>query len=209
MKAIFAILLMLVSQLLFSQTILNSPSDAKKVKEIDYANIRWTSYQEPHYRVDGFDRDFLEMNLFTLEDFEEAGEVLLEKINRYRKEMGKGRLELDETASHVALEYAARLAKRGKLTHTLKGKTPSDRIRPYYKGKASATENLVRFGSTMAFKSVDDLTDMFLHSWINSKGHNTNLLNEGEYAGIGVFTHINKKQDYQETVGVFMIIYRW
>lgn len=206
MKATFLQILLFLASAVTAQTILKSPEEASKVENIDYESIEWTDYQQPHYEVEGFSQEFLDSDFFRREEYEKAEAVVLEKINTYREIMGRGRLDLNDTASFVCREYAKELSKRKKLTHTLNGKTPHDRAQPYFPYRITVAENLVRYGSTLKFECVDSFTDYVLHSWINSKGHNTILLEEGSKAGIGIYTLIDKKKNYQVTVAVFSII---
>jgi uncharacterized protein YkwD len=208
MKTFFLIILLTFGTFVYSQTILNSPEEAKRVKDIDYENIVWTEYQQPHYILKGFESEYLDSDFFRRKDFEKAEAVLMEKINTYREIMGRGSLVLNDTASFVCREYAKELSKRKKLTHTLNGKTPYDRTQPYFPYPINIAENLVRYGSTLKFECVDSFTDYILHSWINSKGHNTILLDEGTMAGVGIYTLVDNKKNQQVTVAVFSVIGR-
>jgi uncharacterized protein YkwD len=206
MKVILLQILLFLTSAITAQTILSSPEEASKVEDIDYDNIEWTEYQQPYYVISGYDQEFLDSDFFNRDEFEKAEAVIMEKINIYREKMGREMLVLNDTASKVNREYARELSKRKKLTHTLNGKTPYDRMQPFFPYRISVTENLVRYGSTMKFECVDSFTDYVLHSWINSKGHNANLLAEGKKGGVGLYTLIDKKKNYQVTVAVFSII---
>ena len=207
MKALSLITLFCLASSLAGQTVLKSPEDGKKLKNIDYENIEWTKYQQPHYQVTGFDRDLLDSDFYSRSEYVPAEAVLLEKINIYRKKMGLGRLMLNDTGSIASRNYARQLSGRKKLTHTLHGKTPTDRMKPYFPYPVGASENLLRYASTLKFEDIDSFTDYILHSWINSKGHNAILLTRGKKAGVGIYTVIDKKSNIQTTVAVFSIIH--
>ena len=104
LKLIILTLLPLYSVL--AQSVLDSPSEAKEHLQIDYGNIIWTTYQHPHYKVEGFDRAFLKTDFYSLQNAESASLVLMQKINLYRVEMGMNRLAFNDTASQVAVSFA-------------------------------------------------------------------------------------------------------
>ena len=82
------------------------------------------------------------------------------------------------------------------------------RLKPHFPYLIRAIENLHHFGCTLKPESVDLYTDYVLDSWINSKGHNRNLLAKGEIATVGMFTLIDKVKKTQSTISVFQVLYR-
>lgn len=191
-----------------SQTVLNSPADAAKYPGLNLQNIRWSHYQTPHYVVKGFSTDYLQSDFFALEDYRKAEQVLFQKINLYRQQMGLGKLEWDDTAAVVCRGYAQQLAAIGDITHTLNGTTPTGRMQPHFRYRVYVGENLQYYGGTIETESVDAYTDYVLHCWINSSGHNRGLLLNAKTGCVGFYCKMEPEKNLHFTVCAFNTLSR-
>lgn len=209
MKSLFVIVSLLIYLNGASQTILHSPKDAKNHKNLDLQNFKWSNYQMPHYQVSGFSQDFLNSDFYSLENYEQAEQVLFQKINLYREEMGLPPLGWNDTGAVVCRNYARELCRIEYSDHDLNGTTPSGRMKACFGHSVNAWENLHYFGGTIKSENVDSYTDYVLHGWINSSGHNKILLKEGEYACVGIYCDRTKPKNEHFTISCFNMIYYW
>ena len=209
MKAAGILILISLSVSCLAQTILNGPEDAKYYPNIDLQNIKWSDYVQPHYKVTGFSKEFLESDFYALEDYKQAEQVLFQKINLYRKEMGLDALTWKETGAKVCRDFSKELSAVGYLDHLLNNTTPSSRMREAFGHSVNSWENLQYFGGTIKPESVDDYTDYILECWINSSGHNKTLLKEGKFACLGIYCDRARPNNEHFTVSCFNMIYSW
>lgn len=114
---------------------------------------------------------------------------LVDLINQYRAQNGVQPLLVDHTLMDLAQDYTDLLDATGQFTHTADGRYPWDRIRdsgfeyePGLRGSDIGNENL-HFG----YSSRDGWDDPqeALEGWINSSGHNRNML-DPDWDRIGV-----------------------
>ena len=141
--------------------------------------------------LDEVDMSIEETSLFGLTDSEIwiAEKVLHEKINAYRATKGLEPYVWNDTASFRAREFSKYQIETGTFDHYADGKSPSERMGEVFEGHASANENLYScWGSGYGeYSSIDDMMQQTLEAWINSPGHNDNLLSGAPQAGIGVY----------------------
>lgn len=115
---------------------------------------------------------------------------LVELINAYRASKGVQPLKVDHTLMDLAQDYTNFLDATGQFSHTADGQYPWDRIRKsgfeYEEGLTGSrigNENL-HYG----YSSKDGYNDPqeALEGWMNSGGHNRNMLNpEWDRIGVG------------------------
>jgi len=152
-------------------------------------------------------QEYLEQDAYTECDLKMMEEILLAKINAYRKLNGLNELLIEDTACTVARDLCERLTSQKWLDHDLDGTTPSSRMQEAYVRKVWAIENLNKWGCTLRPESCDELTDYILFAWMTSKGHNQGLLEKGEYAAVGMYMRFNESHNYQDMVTAFNILY--
>lgn len=103
---------------------------------------------------------------------------VLDLINETRKENGLAQLKIDEELQNIARVKARDIVDNNYFSHnsSIYG-TPFDMIKKFGINYKIAGENIA--GSPSNEAAVD--------SWMDSKGHKTNILNDGfSYTGIGV-----------------------
>lgn len=209
MKPTTIIILLILPIVGVGQTILNSPSEVKKHKNLDLQNFKWAQYQTPHYEVQGFSREFLDSDFYSLEDFSQANQVLFQKINLYRQEMGMNPLVWNDTGAIVCHNYVVEICKASYSDHDFNGTNPSGRMKAKFGHSVNAWENLHYFGGTIKPESVDSYTDYVLHGWINSSGHNKTLLKEGKHACLSMYSDRTKPNNEHFTMSCFNMLYYW
>lgn len=209
MKAVVVLVSLITFNSALAQAILNGPGEAKAYKDLDLQNIKWSEYVMPHYEVKGFSREFLESDFYSLDSFEKAEQVLFQKINLYRQEMGLSPLTWSDTGALVCGNYSKELCAAEYSNHDLNGTTPSSRMKSAFGHSVNAWENLHYFGGTIKPESVDSYTDYILHGWINSSGHNKTLLKEGKLACVGIYSDRTKPNNEHFTISCFNMLYYW
>jgi len=108
-----------------------------------------------------------------------ADEVkVFEMTNDERKKEKVAVLVLNPALSKVARAHSENMAKQMKFEHKLDDKSPFDRLRDAGYKYAFAGENI-------AFGEENPSLAMIMKSWMESKGHRANILQE-EYTEIGV-----------------------
>lgn len=146
-------------------------------------------------------------------------DILLDKINAYRKAKGVGELQNNPTIHKVAKDHCDYLKSRP-LTHrqTTSGKQEiQDRLKYYTRARSfSVSENLARIyvltptnyqrsdGSTIqgVAYTYDEAATYLFNAWKNSKTHNTNMLNSS-YNLSGIAVYLNPKDKTLTGVQVF------
>lgn len=190
---------------LCAQTVLRSPAEARTRADLDYADIRWAAWVSPKYKVAGFDQRFLDSSFFKVKDKRRVEEVVLAKINLYRKEMGRAPLAWCQKGADISRAYAETCARRGTIDHRLDGTTPTGRMQPGFTERINVSENLHHFGGTITGDTVDSYADWVLWSWINSRPHNRCLLLPSGRASVAFFT-LRKPNVEHYTATAFSVI---
>lgn len=109
-------------------------------------------------------------------------EKLLGLINEYRQKNGLPVLSLRNDVTSVAQAHSKNMHDQNNLNHVLDGKNPSDRLNDAGIGFTAMVEN-VAFN-----KGYSDPIQTCFDGWVNSPGHNANMLsNNVTHAGIGIF----------------------
>jgi hypothetical protein len=109
-------------------------------------------------------------------------EKLLSLINKHRQDNGLPTLILSNPVSAVAAGHSQNMHDQNNLNHVLFGKNPSDRLKDAGIGYTAMVEN-VAFN-----KGYSDPVQTCFDGWVNSPGHNSNMLSDAvTHAGIGIF----------------------
>jgi uncharacterized protein YkwD len=125
--------------------------------------------------------------------------LMLELINQFRRQNGKGELELGQNISAAAEHHSADMANRNYFSHTTKGSSqgPSGRMvdHGYPANSTSWGENIYAGWGTR--KGVDlSSPQAAMDWWKNSSGHRANML-RGSYTVIGIARVSNPNSTYR------------
>jgi hypothetical protein len=122
------------------------------------------------------------ITVFTNVEATTNQEKLLGLINEYRQKNNLPALTLRNDVSAVAQAHSKNMHDQNNLNHVLDGKNPSDRLNDAGIGFTAMVEN-VAFN-----KGYSDPIQTCFDGWVNSSGHNANMLSANvTHAGIGVF----------------------
>lgn len=106
---------------------------------------------------------------------------LLTLINNYRQTKGLSMLTMNNAVSAVAAKHSKNMHDKNELNHVLDGKNPSQRLDDAGIGFTAMVEN-VAFN-----KGYPDPIQTCFDGWVNSPGHNANMLNSTiTNGGIGI-----------------------
>lgn len=109
-------------------------------------------------------------------------ERLLSLINNYRQSNGLPVLAARNDVAAVAAAHSKNMHDQNNLNHILDGKSPSDRLNDAGIGYTAMCEN-VAFN-----KGYSDPVQICFDGWVNSPGHNANMLSSSvTHAGIGIY----------------------
>lgn len=109
-------------------------------------------------------------------------ERLLTLINNYRQSNGLSILTVRNDVETVATAHSKNMHDQNNLNHVLDGKSPSDRLNDAGIGYTAMCEN-VAFN-----KGYSDPVQTCFDGWVNSPGHNANMLSSSvTCAGIGIY----------------------
>jgi uncharacterized protein YkwD len=115
---------------------------------------------------------------------------LLEWTNQVRAEHKLPPLESHPLLNRLAQEHSANMARQGKMSHVLDGKTPAQRARAAGYSYASIGENIAM--------SDGFLLKVITEAWLKSKNHRENIL-ATRYKEIGIGIVRNDEGDYYYT----------
>jgi uncharacterized protein YkwD len=112
---------------------------------------------------------------------QETRDQIVDQVNGYRQRMGRGPVEADFLLTNAAQKFAEYMAMTQSFSHTADGTQPSDRAaRQGYQGMF-VTENIAQQSNN------GNLSTSFVNMWINSPGHNANMLRmDVSETGVGV-----------------------
>lgn len=109
-------------------------------------------------------------------------ERLLTLINDFRQSNGLPILTARNDVAAVATTHSKNMHDQNNLNHVLDGKNPSDRLNDAGIGYTAMVEN-VAFN-----KGYSDPIQTCFDGWVNSPGHNANMLSSNvTHAGIGIY----------------------
>jgi uncharacterized protein YkwD len=120
----------------------------------------------------------------------EEEQTILDLTNKAREKENLPPLKLNPLLTKVARAHSANMAKQGKLSHELDGKTPSDRMK-------EAGYQASWGGENVANTDGDTAASIF-QMWMESKAHKENILKD-KYKEIGVGVAKNAKGEVYYT----------
>ena len=112
---------------------------------------------------------------------------VLEKTNSHRNAFGIGSLMRDPRLDQAAQDYARLMAQRNQLGHTVGGSQLGQRIDATGYSRGWSAENVA-----YNYRGDDQAGEALVNQWINSSGHNENMLSyRYRDIGIGVYRASN------------------
>jgi uncharacterized protein YkwD len=126
---------------------------------------------------------------FKLTDTEKA---ILELTNAARKEHDLPPLKANPTLTTCARLHSANMASQKKMSHTLDGKTPFDRV-------DASGYAFKRAGENVAYGKGPVSVKVIFQGWMDSPGHRKNILNR-DFTEIGLGMGTNGDRAYYTQV---------
>ena len=124
----------------------------------------------------------------------EDEQKLLEWTNKARAEQNLPPFKANARLTAAARGHSADMARQGKMSHVLDGKTPADRVRAAGYDYASVGENIAT-GAGVTLEQV-------FKGWMDSKEHRENILRPGyRETGLGIARNAKGETYYTQTFG--------
>jgi uncharacterized protein YkwD len=120
----------------------------------------------------------------------EDEQTILDLTNKAREKEKLPPLKLNPLLTKVARAHSANMAKQGKLSHDLDGKTPSQRMKDAGYAASWGGENVAN--------TDGDTAASIFQMWMESKPHKENILKD-KYKEIGVGVAKNAKGEVYYT----------
>src|SRR5262249_9624507 len=108
-------------------------------------------------------------------DLDRVGELVVDSVNRFREEKGRGKLRVNPQLTAAARYFAGYLARTGKFSHTADGKGPAERAVQYGSRYCLVLENIAYQYSSRSF-TAPALARKLVEGWKGSPGHRKNML---------------------------------
>ncbi|SFH87281.1 CAP domain-containing protein [Planctomicrobium piriforme] len=110
-------------------------------------------------------------------DLEKVNAAITQQTNAFRKEEGKGPVEVSDKLQQTANDFAAYMAKTGRYGHQADDQTPSQRASAHGYDFCSLKENIAMQFNSVGF-STGALSQAFFQVWKNSPPHRANMLSD-------------------------------
>jgi len=121
--------------------------------------------------------------------------ALFEAVNEYRQKQGRKPLAVQPELCDACQVLADGIARTGMFSHNAVGGSPGARARTA--GYEGAIYENIYYRGQFAEQDSEKLAGRTLQSWINSPGHQANLLNgQVEDCGIAIVTNEQSKRTY-------------
>jgi hypothetical protein len=105
----------------------------------------------------------------------DAEREVLSRSNAFRHSQGRAPTRAEPLLSATAQDYAAHMARTGRYGHEADGREPAQRVQAHGYAYCSVSEN-VAFQQRSSGFTASELAGAFVQGWIDSPGHQRNLL---------------------------------